>query len=175
MILALLLLLVGLAFIVAEVFFPSMGLLGLAAGVSILFGLVVGFEEGGQVVGWVLIIAVAIAVPLTLRGAFRVLPRFGFGRRMILAGPSTPPEPGLPDHRPLVGATGVAESDLRPSGMARFGEARISVVAVTGFLPRQSELVVLAVDGPEIRVDLAPTASAPGSAPSNTPDPETRP
>jgi len=174
-ILAILLLLVGLAFIVAEVFFPSMGLLGLAAGAAILFGLVVGFEEGGQVVGWVLIVGVAVAVPFTLRTAFRVLPHLGFGRRMILAGPTTTPEPGLPDHRLLVGAKGVAESDLRPSGMARFGDARLSVVAVTGFLPRRSELVVLAVDGPEIRVDLAPTASAPGSAANDTPDPETRP
>ncbi|MCA9317232.1 MAG: hypothetical protein KDB73_17220 [Planctomycetes bacterium] len=172
MILAILLLLVGLAFIVAEVFFPSMGLLGLAAGAAILFGLVVGFEEGGQVVGWILIAAVAVAVPFTLRTAFRVLPRLGFGRRMILAGPATEPGPGLPDHRPLVGAKGVAESDLRPSGMARFGETRISVVAASGYLPRSSELVVLAVDGPEIRVDLAPTASVPST--NDTPEPETR-
>ncbi len=154
MIAAFALLVLGLALVVAEVFFPSMGILGLIAGGSILLGLIIAFEEGGMLAGWLLVVGIAVAVPVVLRGAFRVLPRLPFGRRMLLTGPATSPGAGLPDFRPLVGARGVAESDLKPGGNGRFGDERVSVVAVAGLVPRGTPLIVVAVDGPEIRVDV---------------------
>jgi membrane-bound serine protease (ClpP class) len=162
MILAFVLLLVGLGLILAEVFFPSLGMLGLLAGAAILGADVLAFREGGNVVGWLFIAAEVVGIPLLVRAGFRWLPHLPFGRRMILAAPTTPPGAGTPDLAGLVGARGVADSDLRPSGTARFGERRVSVVAVAGMVPRGSAILVLAVDGPEIRVDRDP--SAPGIA-----------
>ena len=169
MILALVLLLVGLGLILAEVFFPSLGLLGLLAGGAILGADVIAFREGGNVVGWAFIAAEVVGIPLLLRAAFRWLPHLPFGRRMILGAPTTPPGAGLPDLGALVGQRGLAESDLRPSGTARIGGQRLSVVAVAGVIPRGAAVLVLAVDGPEIRVDLDPAAPPPSSAPPENP------
>lgn len=44
----------------------------------------------------------------------------------------------------LVGATGTAVTDLRPSGMARIGARRIDVVAEEGYLPAGTEIEVIA-------------------------------
>ena len=71
---------------------------------------------------------------------------------MLLTGPATEPTPGLPDFDPLQDARGVALTDLRPGGMARFEKERISVVSIGGMIEEGTPIVVVAVDGPEIRV-----------------------
>jgi len=54
----------------------------------------------------------------------------------------------------LLGAVGVARSDLRPAGIAVFGDERIDVVSEGGFVSRETPVRVVAVDGP--RVIVAP-------------------
>lgn len=161
MTLALALVLVGFAFILAEVFIPSLGLLGLIAGVCILTGDVLAFEHGGSTVGFAFIGAELVLIPLLIRQAFRWLPHLPFGRRMLLAGPSTTPAPAVENLAHLIGAEGLAVTDLRPSGTARFGSERISVVARTGMIQQGTPIIVLGVEGPEVRVAPAPSAVDP--------------
>lgn len=156
MILALILLLVGGALILAEVFFPSLGMLGLMAGVAILLADIQAFEHGGPVVGWTFIAIEVIGIPLLVRAAFRILPRLPFGKRMILSASSEPPGAGLPEHARLIGQHGVAETDLRPGGTARFGEQRVSVVSTSTAVARGTPIWVVATTGPEIRVEPLP-------------------
>ena len=158
MILAIVLVLIGLAFILAEVFFPSLGLFGLIATGCIILADVLAFEEG-IAVGWAFIAAEVVLVPLVIWGGFRLLPRLPFGRRMILAGPTLEPGAGAPDYGHLVGHAGVALTDLRPVGLARFGDERVSVVAVGGLIEEKAAVTVLAVEGTEVRVRAAPPPS----------------
>ena len=138
-------------FVLAEVFFPSLGLFGLVAGVLILFADVLAFEQG-QAVGWAFVAAEVLLVPLVVWLGFKALPHLPFGRRMMLEGPANEPAPGLPDMAHLEGRQGVALTNLRPSGTARLGEDRLSVVAVGGMIDKDTPIIVVAVEGAEVRV-----------------------
>ncbi len=168
MFMAIILVVIALGFVLAEVFFPSLGMFGLIAGALILFADVSAFEQG-QGIGWVFVGAEVILVPWVVWLGFRVLPRLPFGRRMLLEGPVTPPGGSMPDYAALEGRGGVAVTDLRPAGMARLGDERLSVVAIGGLIPKNTPIVVVAVEGTEIRVrarqdDLPPTAArSPGA------------
>ncbi|MFX7853986.1 hypothetical protein ABTK08_20760, partial [Acinetobacter baumannii] len=80
-----------------------------------------------------MVIAIAvIALGLGLLVVFRFLPRTRPARALVLE--STISEHATGDEVE-VGAIGVALTDLRPGGVARFGNKRIDVVANRGFLP----------------------------------------
>jgi len=57
----------------------------------------------------------------------------------------------------LVGATGVALTDLRPAGMARFGDDRVDVVTLGDFINAGTPLRVLRVEGNRVTVLAQPT------------------
>lgn len=166
MILAVILVLVGLAFVLAEVFFPSLGMFGLIAGGCIIFADVLAFEAG-TTIGWTFVVAEIFLVPYVVHVGFQLLPRLPFGRRMILSGPTTAPGAGLPDYERLLGSQGTALTDLRPAGTGRFGEERVSVVALGGLVEENVRIVVVDVDGSEIRVrpiqDATPNAAPSGA------------
>lgn len=151
MLMAIILLLVSLGFVLAEVFFPSFGLLGLIAGVCILFADILAFEQG-QTIGWAFVVAEVVLVPTVVWGGFKILPKLPFGRRMILEGPVTSPGAGTPQHSHLEGQVGVALTSLRPAGLARIGDERLSVVALGGLIEEDTPITVVSVEGTEIRV-----------------------
>src|SRR5690606_35789518 len=72
-------------------------------------------------------------------GLLRHLPRSGrFSRSGIMLGDATSREGGylsVPVREELVGATGVALTDLRPAGSARIGDERVDVVADSSWIP----------------------------------------
>lgn len=141
------LLLLGLFFVVAEVFFPSLGAFGLAAAAALVGAdiLAYGAYGGGALAG--LIAIEVVAVPLLLRTSLRLLPRFGLGRQMML--PAAPPDPSSAidkaDH--LVDAEGETLSDLRPSGTALLHGERRSVVAAEGMIAAGTRIRVASVEG----------------------------
>lgn len=160
MIAAAVLTLIGLGFVLAEVFFPSLGLFGLIAGGLILAADLAAFGEG-QTTGWIFVVIQVVAIPTVIWLGFKALPHLSFGRRMLLTGPVTQPTPGLPDLEALEGKAGVALTDLRPGGMARIENERVSVVAIGGVVEQGTNIVVVAVDGPEVRVRADDGAPAP--------------
>ncbi len=150
-VLPIVLMLFGLAFIIAEIFIVSFGVLSLVALALIIGADVVAFEES-PVYGWILVALQVVLIPLTVKGAFRALPKLPFGRRMLLDGPSTPKSGAFPDLEALGGRHGRALTDLRPSGKADIDGKRVSVVAVGRMIPEGTDLVVCEVEGSEVRV-----------------------
>jgi membrane-bound serine protease (ClpP class) len=55
-----------------------------------------------------------------------------------------------------IGRRGVAESDLRPSGVARFGDQRESVLTDGDFVSRGQAVRVVEVRGSRVVVEIAP-------------------
>jgi membrane-bound serine protease (ClpP class) len=155
--LAIVLTLVGFLFVLAEVFFPSLGMFGLIAAAAIVAADWVAWNESTTFM-WILIGVQVVAVPWILRTAFRVLPRLPFGRSMILPEPAPEPESGVEPARHLLGREGVAITDLRPSGTAQLGDERRTVVAEMGVVERGRPLRVVAVEGYRIVVRAADDA-----------------
>lgn len=151
MLLAIVLVLAGFAFIVAEVFFVSLGLLSLIAGSLILAGDYLAFQHS-QAFGWTMVVLQIVLIPVIIRGAFLVLPKLPFGRRMLLEAPKKKPRAGTPGFEDLLGREGRTLSDLRPGGMAVVDGQRISVVAAGRYIPRDTEISVVTVDGSEVQV-----------------------
>lgn len=130
MLLAIALLVLGLALVVAEVFFPSLGFLTLIAGAALIGSVVAAFHVSTIFFVGILIAAIA-GLPLTFFFAFRFFPRTPFGKRMINPGSDFKKEErAAVEHAAarFVGQFGQAQSLLRPTGIAMFGEERLDVV-----------------------------------------------
>ena len=155
---AIVLLICGLAFVLAEVFFPSLGLLAVMAAACFLVADVMAFDTGGQFIGWTFIALEVVLIPLSVRMAFNWLPKLPFGKRMLLAA-ADDVGAGLPDLAHLLGVEGRADSELRPSGRAIFGDERHSVIARSGVIPADTPVIVVAIEGSEIQVRALDDAS----------------
>jgi len=150
----------GFLLIAAEVFVPgfivgTLGFLCLAASVGLVF------YHHGAFAGT----AAAIAVSTVSIGGMvvwlNIFPKTFLGRRIVLRR-SIASEP--PQGSGLIGFSGVAITDLRPSGLARIDGKRVDVTAVGEFMEEGAALVVVAADGLRVAVrrkdGLEPAAPA---------------
>ena len=84
--------------------------------------------------------------------AIRFLPQTAAGKKMILSHQQTDMRAGSAPAPDLVGREGVAQTLLRPSGMALLDGKRLDVVAESGVIERGSAIKVVAVEGTRIVV-----------------------
>lgn len=145
---SLILLVLAAMVIVAEMFIPSAGLLGVVATILVVSGIVLAFLHSLQA-GTIVLVATVLAVPALLMMLVKIWPNTPIGRRIMLGTPR--PEDILPDPeesdrlRGLVGQRGIATTAMLPSGMVRI-EGRIYDAVSEGFsIDRGQEVRVVAV------------------------------
>jgi membrane-bound ClpP family serine protease len=115
-----LLLLVGVAMVMLEIFIPSGGAIGFLSFTSIVTAIVLAFVQSGPTTGIVFLMIACVAVPIALVAAFRFLPDTPMGKRLLPTIPSAAEV--LPDSderrklREMVGHIGHAKSKMLPSG-----------------------------------------------------------
>lgn len=152
--------LVVLAFglVMAEVAFPSFGVLSLLAALCYAVALWKAFETGAAA-GWSLVAVGVVLLPVALGLGIKVLPRTPLGRRLILGGPGAEVQHGTrtEDMHALKGCEGLALTDLRPSGTAEIAGQRVDVVASSGYVARGTRIAVQRVEGTRIVVEPAAT------------------
>jgi len=130
---AAILMVVGLALLMAEIFVPSGGLIGFLSFSSITAAIVMAFYQSGPVTGTGFLLIACVAVPLALVAAFRLLPDTPVGKRLLPAIPTA--EEVLPDSeerrqlRGLVGRIGRAKSRMLPSGAVAIDNHIIDAVS----------------------------------------------
>lgn len=166
--LVILLTIIGLALIVAEVIFVSMGLIGILAGGTLLTAIFFAFQVStGFGIGVAL--TEAIAAPIVLMYSFKLLPKTGIGKRLILSGPATDGSSAAANESlgALVGKSGVTMSDLRPAGYARIDGQKVDVVTRGEMLEKGCAIVVHEVSGNRVVVKASATAAT-ASPPSGT-------
>jgi membrane-bound serine protease (ClpP class) len=148
------LLVAGYLLLAVELFvIPGFGLVGVLGIVCLLAGCYFaqhffGGGYGALVVVFVLSTTTAVLI---------WIPRSRFGRDIVHS--STLEKAKAGETRLVPGQVGIAESDLRPAGIARFGELRESVVAEGDFIAIGSTVVVAKVEGVRIVVEPAPGES----------------
>lgn len=172
---AILLLGLGLAFIVAEVLFPSLGLLSLLATACIVGALAVAFADSTST-GLNFLIAVTVLVPIVMLVGFKLFPRSPMGRKMVAPGLSFDAT-ATTDARDqaLLGREGVVESALRPTGIARIDGRRVDVVTRGELVEPPARVRVIEVTGNRVVVaalDAAPPSSPPVAPPAADSNPE---
>ncbi|HET54852.1 MAG TPA: nodulation protein NfeD [Ignavibacteria bacterium] len=152
----------GIILILVEIFFvPGFGVFGILGIVAVVTSLFLGLLSDFQIVTWSMIsralIQLAGAFVATFVAAFflsKVLPKTSFFNRLILkdnilirSGYTTEPEA-----LELVGKTGEAITDLRPSGTALIDNKRIDVVTEGDYLIRGTKIEVIKESGSKIVV-----------------------
>ncbi len=138
-----------------EVFVPSMGLISLVAllvgvaGVGCLFSVSTAWGIAGLLV-------LVVLIPMTIAFGVKTMPSTYFGRRLLYGdeGEDHPVLAGT-DQQPfahLVGQTGTAVGDLRPVGIARFGEEKVEVLSEVALVRAGTPVVVTSAEGMQVKV-----------------------
>ena len=144
-----LLLILGIVLVFLEVFVPSGGILGLLAGCSVLASIVVAFSDG-LVTGTVVLAVAILVVPLVVVSAVKWWPHTPLGKLVLAKRPESEDEV-LPDteeyHREeMIGTTGVAKSDLLPSGDVQIDGRIYDAVSAGMAIGRGEPVKVVAVE-----------------------------
>ncbi|MGH7445886.1 MAG: NfeD family protein, partial [Longimicrobiales bacterium] len=147
----------GTALIAVEIFvIPGFGVAGIAGALAVgagimlsLVGIAATPAEWSQAAG---ILSLSLLVGIVIAWALlRKLPKTGrFTRTGIMHGASTSREGGYlsqPARADLIGSVGVALTDLRPSGAARFGEERVDVVSDSSWINAGTPIRVVRAEG----------------------------
>lgn len=163
-----LLVVVGLALVIAEVFFISGGLLSIGAAVALVSAIFLAFTQHGETVGFLFLASAAIGVPVVLAFALKLLPRTALGKKILLEGPAHETVQGAAQAQGLarlLGLQGVTESVLRPTGYARIDGRRVDVITRGELIESGERVRVIRVEGNRVVVAAAPVAH--GEPPSS--------
>ena len=127
---AILFLALGTTLLVIEiVLIPGVGLVGLMGGGLMAYGMYISWINYGPVWGITSVVGGGLAAGLTIYGFLRS----PLSRRLVLQNKQSGEPSDLPQRADeLIGHRGMTETDLRPSGVARFGTERFDVVASEG-------------------------------------------
>jgi membrane-bound ClpP family serine protease len=147
----LLLLIVGLAVMVLEVFLPSGGILGFLSLTAIVAAIATAFLEMGATAGFVVLAVATVVVPTVLALAFRWFPETPLGRRVL------PPPPDPADVAPaaarrlalekLLGRSGRALSEMLPWGMVEIDGVRVEAQSDGGPIECGAAVQAVSVQG----------------------------
>jgi membrane-bound ClpP family serine protease len=133
----------GLAVVVLELFLPSAGVLGILAAVLIISSIILGFTEGLKSGALMLLLAV-VALPVILVLMVKVWPHTPLGKRILLN--DLKPEDVLPNsshytrRKDLVGRLGVAKTKMLPSGTVVIDGEKFDAIS-DGFAIEQGDPV----------------------------------
>jgi membrane-bound serine protease (ClpP class) len=144
-----------------ELFIPSGGLLGVAAGAALIGAILIGFLHSFEV-GGSMLIAVSIVAPMVVAFGLRMWPRTPMGRKILNVDPeedSLRREQQEALRRRWLGRVGVAKMDLLPSGTIEIAGHRLDAVSVAGVIDRGTPIEVVNVSAGKIQV--RPTSRIP--------------
>jgi membrane-bound ClpP family serine protease len=144
------------ALILAEVFMPSGGVLGVCALICLIGGVAIFFKH--STVAGLVGIGIAIAmIPSVLAVAYKIFPKTRFGKSVTL----TPPEreqgdaiPDTPRLKELLGTVGVVLTPLRPVGMCDFSGQRVECVSESGYVDKGKKVKAIDLEGTKLTVRI---------------------
>jgi len=142
--------------IIAEVFVPSGGLLGIFALVCLIGGVAIFFRHS-MVAGWVGIGVALVMIPSTLAIAYKIFPKTRFGKSVTLTPSERQQGDAIPDTielKGLLGAAGMVITPLRPVGMCDFSGQRVECVAESGYVEKGSKVKVIDVESTKVTVRI---------------------
>ena len=157
----------GVSLLAVEIFVtPGFGILGALGVLGILVSLVLAITSlpisvsfnTGDLSGSLLRVLASLAASIVLFFvAFALLPRTRVGGKLVLetairATSKGGREGALVDEIVASGSSGIAESFLRPSGIARFGDRRIDVTSEGDFIEKGDPVVIVRTSGNRVVV-----------------------
>ncbi len=158
----------GFALVLAELFIPSAGLITLLATGVFIVAVAVAFNHS-VTTGIVVLIVLAVGLPVTIVVGLNLWAKSPFGKAFILQAPKpeevTEQNPRERELQELVGRIGTAVTPLRPAGIIDLDGRRFDTVADGVMVDPGTRVKVVRVDGFSLVVrPIEPTSQ--GSDPS---------
>lgn len=153
----------GIALIYLETLLPG-GIVGAMGFVCIIASIWLGFRHYGFTEGIVLLLTSLLIVSFLVIFLWSRFPKSRIGQKIILSDEMESRSGYHADSftaRISVGLEGIAESELRPAGIALINGERCDVVSDGGFIEARARIRVIRVDGNRVVVERAHTASTP--------------
>lgn len=169
-----LLVIIGLALVMAEMFFVSLGILSILAAVALISSVFLAFQKG-QFFGFVFLAIAALGAPAAAYFGLKLLPNTPMGKWLLLSAPNretvtkAAEQPGLHE---FLDKTGVALSALRPAGFARIDGQRVDVVTRGELLDKNCPVKVVEVEGNRVVVSRREDGDRPDAQPASIEQPE---
>ncbi|WP_186575820.1 NfeD family protein [Aquibacillus kalidii] len=149
---AIILLVLGIVFIVLELFLPGgiIGFLGIGAIVGALFMSTNNIGHMTMSIGIAVLLSIIVSVVLFKTMGFEK----GFFRHIVLKDATTTEEGYVSsvNRLELIGLEGKSVTPLRPSGTGVFDGERLDVISEGGFIPTNSDIKVIKTEGSRIVV-----------------------
>ena len=152
---ATIILVIGLMFLIAELFIPSGGVLGILSAVSLLAAIAIAFSHSVPA-GLIFLVIVVIALPISVGVGLTLWPHTYFGRKMTLPAPEPQDvDPATATDRELyalVGAVGRTLTQLHPSGLTEINGRRVDTMAEGMIIDADTLVRVIAIKGSNVVV-----------------------
>lgn len=151
---ALVLFIVGLILIIAEIFVPGFGILGISGIASVALGVVLSAPDIIQGLTTLVVAVIASIIIIPILFIF-ISKKTNLLKRVILSESETVEEGyvNAPKNDDLLGKTGKAVTTLRPTGTVLIDGKRVDVVTDGEYLPNDTEVKVIKVEGARIVVE----------------------
>lgn len=156
---AIILLLLGCALIVLEVFLPSGGILSFLSVAALVASLTMAFRRDATT-GFGFMILTVVAVPGVVALAFKYWPHTPMGKAFLGEIPSEAEMQTADPRRELVGSVGVAKSKMLPSGSVLINDRLVDAVSQGTAIEAGHAVVVVEVRGNRIVVRPADETEA---------------
>ncbi len=142
---------IGVGVIIAEIILPSGGILSILATMVLGYSLYLLFTDFYITIAALFVTADLILIPILIYVGFRLLANSHVTLRTTLSR-----EKGIISQdsslATLVGKSGIATCDLRPSGIAKIQDNRIDVVTSGEYIEKGTRIIVLGVPGNQVIV-----------------------
>jgi len=167
---AILLLLLGFALVVLEVFIPSGGIISILAFIAFVTSILIASWEGpttGPATGFAFTAITFFAVPVLVALAFKYWPKTRMGKAFL--GELPREDELIPDdpRRALIGRVGVARSKMLPSGAVEIDGQMVDAVSQGQAIEPGAYVVVVEVRANRVVVRLAAKDQRPGHVDPN--------
>lgn len=150
---AMMALLVGLGCVIFEMFHPGFGAPGIAGAVLLVVSVIMSVRSflEAVIMTFIILVLLTIAFILVVKSA----QKGHLSRKLILNDAQGEKYKGLDNSSAikLIGKSGIAVTFLRPSGTAKFEGKMLDVVSNGEFIPKDTEIKIVKVEGVRIVVE----------------------
>jgi membrane-bound ClpP family serine protease len=143
---------VGVVLLIIEMFHPGFGIAGILGIIALVADIFVTAKTLTQ--GLMMAAAVAVLILMLLLIGARLMSKSRLPRPLVLKEAITA-KSGAEERASYLGRLGVAETVLRPAGIADFDGTRLDVVSQGGYISRGERVEVVEADGNRIVVRAA--------------------
>lgn len=152
------LLIAGILLVGAEIYLPG-GIVGFIGALALLAAVGVGFFVAGPAFGFLSAVIIVLVSSVGLYFWIHLFPKTATGRKLALNADGSSFKADGQEWQALVGREGVAQSALRPSGVALIDGRRLDVITAGLWIESGTPVRVQSVQGHRVEVvPLAPAA-----------------